>query len=101
MVQLQISTQHHSYPVVIGSGAIHGVQAFIQENMKEVTNIGIIIDEKVADIYWNDLKAAFNELPFSVTLHLAEKMQRLLMSIMTLPAFCLRKSSIENRLLLL
>lgn len=66
MMQLQISTQHHSYPVVIGSGAIHGVHAFIQENMKEVTNIGIIIDEKVADIYWNDLKAAFNELPFSV-----------------------------------
>lgn len=65
-MQLQISTQHHSYPVVIGSGAIHGVHAFIQENMKEVTNIGIIIDEKVADIYWNDLKAAFNELPFSV-----------------------------------
>lgn len=101
MMQLQISTQHHSYPVVIGSGAIHGVHAFIQENMKEVTNIGIIIDEKVADIYWNDLKAAFNELPFSVYIAPSGESAKTFDVYYDITGFYLRKSSIENHLLLL
>ncbi|MDQ0271077.1 3-dehydroquinate synthase [Cytobacillus purgationiresistens] len=66
MQTVKISTSSKDYPVFIGSGAIHQLNKFLLTDMPGITNISIIVDTAVADLYLEHFQSALSGFELSV-----------------------------------
>ncbi|MFE8702233.1 3-dehydroquinate synthase [Cytobacillus sp. FJAT-54145] len=55
METILIQTPSKKYPVHIGSGVIEGLSSYLIKSFPSITNVMIITDENVADLYLNKL----------------------------------------------
>ena len=60
MEPITIQTASKTYPVFIGSGVINQLPSFIHEAFPTITNLMILTDETVANLYLSDMQEALN-----------------------------------------
>lgn len=55
---IEIATKAKKYPVLIGHGTVHGMEAYLSSLIGSYTSVMVITDETVAELYLSSLKEA-------------------------------------------